>query len=136
MTPETREIINQAIEIAILKSHGIKPEWFTHHEESDVREFGEIKKGIGEIVKSNQQRTTEYKENNLKLNNICSDNSGQILAIWKTLEKEKKATEIINDVASAGRVFKWLLAGIVFLGSVYGAIKLLLSGWLVNILAR
>jgi hypothetical protein len=60
MNLETREIVDKSIEIAILKSHATKPDWFKNHEESDTREFGEIKKGIEDIKLTNLNKGEQY----------------------------------------------------------------------------
>lgn len=141
MTPETREIIDKAIEIAILKSHSMKPDWMTYHEREDSKEFqvgreerSNILKGIEEIKKSNFDRGEQYAKNVNELTKITSHNSGQIIALWESMEKEQKATALIRDIASAGRITKWIAFLIITCGAVYSAIKTGFVTWLVTIL--
>jgi hypothetical protein len=123
MNPETREIIDQSIEIAILKSHATKPDWFQHHEDSDIREFAEIKKGIEEIKMTNFERGEKYAETVDSLAKTTSHNSGQITALWVKLNEEKDATKLIKDIASFGKIVKWIAYFIIGFGALFSAIK-------------
>jgi len=58
---------------------------------------------------------------------IVSHSSGQITALWKAHEENKKATELIKDITAVWKAGKWFVYLIIGLSALIVAVKTIIT---------
>lgn len=90
----------------------------------------ENKKLFDRVMDMLEKQNHLYEKDSVLIAELCkisSHNSGQITALWKDMERNGKATKLIEDVIKVSNGFKWLFYITVGVSSLIVALKTILS---------
>lgn len=99
---------------------------YTKREQDEWR--SEIRDQFNRIEEHFKERQVAYEalmKSNADLAKIASHNSGQIVALWKAHEENKKANELIEDITRFWKVGKWFVYLVIGAGALFSAVKML-----------
>lgn len=82
-------------------------------------------------IRAQLTRIEDLSQSNAKTNaelaRIASHNSGQIIALWKSMEEALEASKFLKDMHGFWNVTRWFIGFIVSVGVLFTALKVIAS---------